>query len=46
MFKIFNFYDGNEGDQCLKYVQDLRFLVVGKLPRDDTQVPKHVGVGT
>ena len=30
----------------VKYVLDLWFFVVIKLPEDDNLVPKHVGVGT
>ena len=46
-FKTFKVYYGSMGEQCLKYLSDLRNTVAKiKLLDDGTLVPKHEGVGT
>jgi len=40
----FNFYGGNEGNELLKYLLDLRSFDVNKLLEDGTLLQKHVEV--
>jgi hypothetical protein len=43
--KTFNFYDGSEGAQSLKYMLVLQNFDADKLPDDGSLVPRHVGSG-
>jgi hypothetical protein len=36
----------SEGKERLNDAMELRFFIVGKLPEDDTLLPKHVAVGS